>query len=455
MVLAQFCHVVEGIPVVKIEFSTFFVEHGGIAGAFHALYRTVIRSDFVRKVAETFATRILLIGIGLISSVIVARILGPEGLGLYTVAVVIGVIGVQFANLGLHASNTFYVARDRKLLPSLVGNTLVVSFVFGGTGAALTMVIFYMWPELSPIDGPLLILSLLWIPFGLAYMLLQNLLLGIQEVHTYNKIELTNKMLAVSFICLLIMVGAVTVETIYSVSLIALIASFIWILRQLKGHIHCFLTPSFALFKDSLCYGFKAYISDFAALMIQRMDLLMINYYLGIKQAGLYSIAVGLTGMLFLFPIIVGTIAFPKLCAMREWHQRLKYTRKIVRVMVVIIIPLIIIIFFMAEFIITTLYGSNYAASANALVWFLPGFFVWSIEVMYRKLLISIDYPAAIAWGWIGAFCLNIVLNVVLIQHYGIKGAAAASSLTYFVVASVTIFLLSRFSQKSKDGVWI
>jgi O-antigen/teichoic acid export membrane protein len=74
---------------------------------------------------------------------------------------------------------------------------------------------------------------------------------------------------------------------------------------------------------------------------------------------------------------------------------------------------------------------------------------------MYRKLLISIDYPAAIAWGWIGAFFLNIALNVVLIQRFGINGAAAASSLTYFAVASVTIFLLSKFSQESKDGVWI
>lgn len=445
----------EGIHVVKAEVSAFFIEHGGVAGAFHALYRIVIRSDFVRKVAETFATRILLIGIGLFTSVIVARILGPEGQGLYTMAVVISVIGVQFANLGLHASNTYYVARDRKLLPPLVGNTLVASFVFGGTGAALTLVIFSMWPKLSPIDGLLLILALLWIPFGLAYMLLQNLLLGIQEVRTYNKIELTNKVFAVSFICLLILLGAVTVETIYIVSLIALIASFIWILRQLKGHIHCSPMPSFALFKDSLCYGFKAYISAFAALMIQRMDLLMINYYLGNKQTGLYSIAVGLIDMLFLFPIIVGTIAFPKLCAMGEWHQRLKYTRKIVIVMVGIIIPLIIIIFFSAEFIITTLYGSNYADSVGPLAWFLPGLFVWSIEVMYRKLLISIDYPAAIAWGWIGAFCLNIVLNVVLIQRFGINGAAAASSLTYFAVTSVTIFLLSRISQESKNGEWI
>lgn len=440
---------------MKTELSEFIDEHGGIFRACQALYYELINSDFVRKVAETFTTRILLIGIGLVTSVIVARILGPEGQGLYAVAVVIGFIGVQFANMGLHASNTFYVARDRNLLAPLVGNTLVASFVFGGIGASITLMIFSIWPKLSPVKGPLLILALLWIPIGLAYMLLQNLLIGIQEVHTYNKIELANKVFAVSFIGLLILTDAVTVETIYSVGLIVLIASLFWALRKLKDHIHCSPIPSFALFKNCLRYGFKAYISAFAALMIQRMDLLMINYYLGKKQAGLYSIAVSLVDMLFLFPIVVGTIAFPKLCAMGEWHQRLNYTKKIVIVMVGIIIPMIIIVFFSAEFIITTLYGSSYAASAGPLSWFLPGFFVWTIEVMYRKLLISIDYPAAIAWSWIGAFCLNIALNVVLIQRFGMNGAAAASSLTYFTVALVTILLLSRISQESKNGVWI
>jgi O-antigen/teichoic acid export membrane protein len=122
---------------VKGEISTFIVTHGGIRRAIGALYRRLINSDFVRKVAETFGTRILLIGIGLVTSVIVARILGPDGRGLYAVAATIGAIGVQFGNLGLHASNTYYVARDRSLLPALVGNPLLIGFVFGGFGAAV------------------------------------------------------------------------------------------------------------------------------------------------------------------------------------------------------------------------------------------------------------------------------------------------------------------------------
>src|SRR5438552_2245317 len=57
------------------------------------LWRT---SDFVRKVLETYSTQISLMCLGLITTVAVTRVLGPEGRGLYAVAMAIGVLGVQF-----------------------------------------------------------------------------------------------------------------------------------------------------------------------------------------------------------------------------------------------------------------------------------------------------------------------------------------------------------------------
>ena len=91
-------------------------------------------SDFLHKVIETYATQISLIAIGLVTTVAVARALGPEGRGLYAVATAVGALGVQFGNFGLPASNTYYLSRDRALLPSLVGNSLLVSAVVGGFG---------------------------------------------------------------------------------------------------------------------------------------------------------------------------------------------------------------------------------------------------------------------------------------------------------------------------------
>jgi hypothetical protein len=130
MVFVKFRAVVEGIYEMKTNTEVLFSPHrASLRQSFIGLFRKTKTSDFVRKVAETFLTRILLIGIGLITSVIVARVLGPEGRGLYAVAATIAAMGVQLGNLGLHASNTYYVAQKPELLPFLMGNTLIASFV--------------------------------------------------------------------------------------------------------------------------------------------------------------------------------------------------------------------------------------------------------------------------------------------------------------------------------------
>ncbi len=79
----------------------------------------LIKSDFFKKVAETFSTRIILILLSLATGVIIARTLGPEGRGFFAMAMLVGAMGVQLANLGIHSSNTLYVSRDNNFLSPL------------------------------------------------------------------------------------------------------------------------------------------------------------------------------------------------------------------------------------------------------------------------------------------------------------------------------------------------
>src|SRR5260370_29109814 len=127
------------------------------------------RSRFFREAAGTYGTQLIMAGFSLVSSIIVTRVLGPAGRGDYAAAVAIGAIGVQLLNLGLSSSNSYFVAKDRPLLPQLLATALAASFLLGGLGAATLGATFYAWSR-APLHGRLLALSLVWIPFGLAYM---------------------------------------------------------------------------------------------------------------------------------------------------------------------------------------------------------------------------------------------------------------------------------------------
>ncbi len=412
-------------------------------------YNKISASDFVRKVAETLTTHIFVAFIGFITSVMVARILGAEGQGLYAIATTVSAIGVQFGNLGLHSSNMYYISREPRLLPELVGNSLLVSFLFGGAGAVAAWSIFSLAPNLVPIHGTLLILALGWIPFGLACLLLQNLLLGMQEVRAYNKVELVKKILGVCFIGCILLFGWVTVENVFLATLLGLVISFGFVLWRLKFLLTQIPLPSFDVFKSNIGFGIKAYASDFFAFMVLRVDILFVNYYLGTKDAGLYAVAVGMINLINMFPVVVGSLFFPKLCAVNEWKDRFRLVRKVCIVMAIIMIPVTMTAMLVADILFATVFGHSFANSAIPFRWLLPGALLLSVEVMLRRILISDEYRIEVVWSWLITLTVNIILNFYLIPRMGIKGAACASSASFVLLTAMTILLLRRFVAKS------
>src|SRR6266849_10033834 len=118
------------------------------------LWRVAAGTELRRNVFETYGTRLLVVAVTFATAVVIARVLGPTGRGFYAVAATVGALGVQFGNLGLHASNTYYVAKDRALLPALIGNTLAVVFM-ACVVAVLSGITLAIWPQLSPIHGML------------------------------------------------------------------------------------------------------------------------------------------------------------------------------------------------------------------------------------------------------------------------------------------------------------
>lgn len=413
------------------------------------LFYTASSSDFIHKISETFATRLSIIGIGLITTVVIARILGPEGRGLYATAAAIGTIGVQFGNLGLHASNTYFVAKNRELLPRLISNTLFVSFLLGGIGAFLAYLLFSLWPNLAPVRGFLLILALAWIPFGLAYLLLQNLLLGIQEVRAYNKIELTNQLFAICMIGLMILMRIVRIEIVFAAGLIALITSFFFTLRKLRNHIDSFPAPSVSLFRENINYGIKAYLAAFFAFLVLRVDLLMVKYMLGAEQAGYYSIAVTMADMICLLPVVIGTILFPRLSAMSDMDDKLTFSKKTAVVIGVILVIIAGIAASLSGPIVRLLFGDIFAPAVPAFVWLMPGIVFLGIQVVAVQFLNSIGIPKAVVFIWGFSSVFNIILNLKAIPKYGIIGASIVSSISYFIVFVLILIVIQRTVRKT------
>jgi len=413
-----------------------------LSAAFARLWRVVAGTELRRDVLETYGCRLFIVAITFAATVVIARELGPTGRGFYAVAATIRAIGAQFSNFGLHASNVYYVAKDRTLLPALLGNTLAVVFVacivagLGGIGFAL-------WPKLSPLHGTLLLLALLFVPVSLGYMLTQGLLLGVKQVRAYNQIESGGKLAALVLIGILALNHSGTAEAFFGVNLLSVMLSFVCALLSLRRVSPEPPLPSLAVFRQSIPVGLNAYMIAFFGFLVLRVDLLMVKYMLGTTEAGYYSISQVLSENTMLFPVVIGLLLFPKLSAIKDKEAKLRLANKVVLVTAALMLPAVLIAAWAASPIISIAFGRQFLAAVAPFVWLMPGIYFLGIETVMVQLLNSEGFPPIIVAAWIVDTLINVVLNFWAIPHFGIIGASAVSSGCYFAMF-VMVFAVVR-----------
>src|SRR5688572_28129179 len=74
---------------------------------------TAGRSPFVRRVAGVFTARIVMFGIGMVTSFLLSRLLGPSGRGAFALATLVPSTLFALSQLGLPSAFSFFAGRGR------------------------------------------------------------------------------------------------------------------------------------------------------------------------------------------------------------------------------------------------------------------------------------------------------------------------------------------------------
>lgn len=389
--------------------------------------------SFAQDALLTFGAKGLLLVISFCSSVVVARSLGPEARGLFAAGAALAALGSQLSNIGAHAFNTFEVSKRPHHLGSLLANSAAQTAVTGGGVAFLLAGVFTLEPAWAPVSGQALILSLAWIPCALSAVLLQSLILGMQWVGFYNLVEVGARAFGLALLLLLAARSLLDVSTalIVSIAVVAGMTLVMWLrLRAAKGSESGL---SMELIRQGLGYGVRSYIVAFLAYTVMRSDILLIKYMLGPTQTGYYSIATTLADVVYLGPISINAILFPRFAAMTDPEAKWRLLRKVVLVVAGLVFLICAGVGLYARTLIGSVFGVDYLPAAPALAVLMPGIVFLAVTSVVSAFIASIDIPPLLIGVYVAANVVNIGVNVTLIPVFGISGASLASSVAYFV----------------------
>lgn len=420
--------------------------------ALKAFVNQVLASDLARKVLETYGTQIFLILVGLATTVAVARTLGPTGRGLYAVTLAMGQIGVQFGHFGYVTSNTYYLGRNREILPHLLANSLLLSVAIGAGAAVFGGTIFYVRPELAPVHGILLLLSFLYIPLGLSFLFSENLLLALQQVRSYNKLESLNRILILVLVGAVILSHHVNAQNVFAVTVAVMALCNLAAFFLLKPLLQGWPRVSFDLLREHFGLGIRAYLIIFFSYLLLRIDLLMVKYMLGPEQAGYYSVASSMADYLLMLAGVIGMILFPKLASMENWRDKLRLSRKATSGTIAAMIPLLCVAGLTAHLGIRVLFGSAFLPAAAAFIWLLPGIFTLAVETVAVQFLNAMGYPRILVIIWAISVAFNVAGNLWAIPHLGISGASLMSSISYTLTMVAILVVVQRTERSLIDA---
>jgi O-antigen/teichoic acid export membrane protein len=253
---------------------------------------------------------------------------------------------------------------------------------------------------------------------------------------------MVTKALPLALIATLALLGHVSVEAFLTPGLLALIVGCIWMWFRLGVQFERAHTFSMSLFRASLHYAVKAYFAAFFAFLVLRADLFMVQRMLGTEQAGYYSVASSMADYVSVAAVVISTVLFPRLSAMTDVKAKLELTRKTAAVTAAVLLPFLVVSSVLARPVVHLLFGAAYLPAAQAFVLLMPGMLFLGIHSVAVQFLNSIGYPVSVVIIW-GVCCLiNIVANIWIIPHFGIRGASIVSSACYFLAFYAVLWVI-------------
>lgn len=411
---------------------------------------------FFKSTVLTFFSNIFIFGISMGTTILLSRLLGTSGKGVIGISNNIIAFSALILGIGFEAANVFFAGKDKKNINNIVGyNLIICSFSFlvmlAVLGIHLIHPISFIFKGL---DMSIIILLVLIIPTNLIKSSLINLLLGLQDIIRFNKVNIADKLVNFFLLLIFLLVFDSPFYVIFSTLLSTLIVGITLIYTII---IKYKVKPSldFSISKKMMAYGFKAQISNTIQMINYRLDQFVINYYFTFSQVAIYANAVSLGEALWQVSGTISTIVFPMTSSSKDTDELKIFINRVTRVTLFFIIICSIVLAILSRPLVIFLFGRDFANSSNALIILLPGISFFSVSKILANFLAGVGKieKNIIASSISGV--TTVALDFLLIPRIGINGAAVASSISYTVFTLITIFFYSKHTDSKFRDICI
>jgi O-antigen/teichoic acid export membrane protein len=399
-----------------------------------------------------------------LASIVVARILGPAGIGTYAIAHALLFVFTVVSELGLPQAFAYYVGRNEWTGVPLVRGAIGAAFLLGLAGAAAMLVSFALFGGSLPgIGWPLAIGLALSLPFSLLWRIGPQAALGQERFEAFAVLDASPALL----LCPASIAGAAISGTegaifgLVAATVASGVAVVVWLLRTSGRRVPGTSPPGGP--RAVFAFGVPAWTSELLMQLNLRVDLILVGGYAGAAASGVYSVALSTTSVAWVVMAAFAISALPRSARLQAHSERAliglsdrhasdaRVTRHAVLAMPIVGAAILILL----TVGIPLLYGASFQRSVGLGLILLPGSLLLGLGMAAVAILLAGHETRRVLRICLTVVPAAVVAYAVAIPGSGETAAAIVSSVSYGAFSALAVAELRAASGLSARDLLI
>jgi O-antigen/teichoic acid export membrane protein len=396
---------------------------------------------------DVFSSRATVSVIGAVTGVILARTLGPHDRGLLALALLLPATLATVMKLGVTQANVYCVKREKAPVERVAANSLVLALVSGcGVGVIMWMGRqMLLSTVMREVPWWALLLALVGLPLSLIDNYFCGVLQAVDNFSLYNRRTVIGASAALVLISGAALLGRLNLFTTMVIGLMVSAGVITALVAATHRKVSFGLRTDRAILRRQLSFGIKSYVQVLAMHLLFRIDIYMVSYFLDPARTAFYSLALHFTELILEIPQAVGWVVYPRMASVpkEQLHQLTAQTCRRT-ILLTGLGGLGVIVF--GPIIVPLWYGKAFAPAVRPLMLATLGMVAMSVFTIITRDFTSRNKQRINIQAGTLALLTNIGLNLFMIPHFGIAGAALTTSFSYTLAA---VLLLISFRRES------
>lgn len=394
-----------------------------------------------------FTSNVLLVAISLVTGVLTARFLGPEGKGELYLVLQISSLASLVLSGGLGPSYQYHLKKGLLDQSAVLWHILVQSLIIVGLLLLALAGCDYLPSELlrgvlsSKLAFPIFAATILSIWILYANSVLMTFDLGIKTSSILSVISSVTNMALLALFLWRLNYGIVGAIAAYLVSLAIRLAPTTMVILR-----HEPFSPHFSWRRHSpmlFSFGFSSFIGNLMLSSVFRVDVFILKSLTGFSAVGIYSVAVAFAEMALMAPNAIGIALFSHLPGVSD-REQLEIVGRSSRITILIAFVGGGLLIIFSRPLVILLMGAQFVGAVLPLVILVPGLVMMSVNYVFANYYASQGRPLVSAFCFGVGLVVDVAANYLLIPSFGIEGAALASSVAYSCITLLFLLLLRR-----------